>query len=407
MVLTNGQVVSVIGINTTTGCQGASTTTFTMSVVNCYTYSGEIVYKNTAETKMGNVGLTLTGVNATFTTTTSVAGGSVGTFSFTNLPADTYTLTYATNKTHGGINATDAFRVILHAINFAPLTGLNSKAGDVNVNTTILADDALLIARRFVGLDNSFPSGNWAFESVNFAMSGDLTNQKIYALAYGDVNGSFTPNSTESIQPTVFFVGGENMNITNGQNIVIPIRTDKAAAIGAMSLAMTYPTQGMTINNVTLPNGQNVLYNIINDELRIAHTEVAGLNLANGDVIFNIHATIDDAIAVVNNPMMLNDISEIANITADAFSFIELRLPTFTTTTTNTNTIANEVLNVNHAPNPFRENVTITYNLPNTSEVSIIVTDVLGRQVRTLVNATQTAGEQQVNFEARNLPAGI
>ena len=47
-------------------------------------------------------------------------------------------------------------------------------------------------------------------------------------------------------------------------------------------------------------------------------------------------------------------------------------------------------------PNPFNPLTTIRYDLPHDSHVEIIIYDVLGRQVRTLVNKQVSAGYHSV-----------
>ncbi|MBN8569452.1 MAG: T9SS type A sorting domain-containing protein [Ignavibacteria bacterium] len=58
-------------------------------------------------------------------------------------------------------------------------------------------------------------------------------------------------------------------------------------------------------------------------------------------------------------------------------------------------------------PNPFNPSTTINYELPITNFVSIKVFDVLGNEVKTLVNEKQNAGSYSVDFNAAELPSGI
>ncbi len=57
-------------------------------------------------------------------------------------------------------------------------------------------------------------------------------------------------------------------------------------------------------------------------------------------------------------------------------------------------------------PNPFNPVTTIGYAVPETAQVSLVVYDMLGREVKTLVNGVQQAGRHEVIFEAGNLPSG-
>jgi len=58
------------------------------------------------------------------------------------------------------------------------------------------------------------------------------------------------------------------------------------------------------------------------------------------------------------------------------------------------------------APNPVRTQTTLRYELPQAGPVRIAVYDMLGRRVSTLVNETQSAGRNEVMFNARKLPSG-
>ncbi len=58
-------------------------------------------------------------------------------------------------------------------------------------------------------------------------------------------------------------------------------------------------------------------------------------------------------------------------------------------------------------PNPFNPSTTIRYSLANTSRAVLKVYDMLGKEVATLVNTEQPAGEYRVVFNAAALPSGI
>ncbi|MEM1127003.1 MAG: LamG-like jellyroll fold domain-containing protein [Bacteroidota bacterium] len=58
-------------------------------------------------------------------------------------------------------------------------------------------------------------------------------------------------------------------------------------------------------------------------------------------------------------------------------------------------------------PNPFNPATTIAYALPEAAQVELVVYDVLGRQVMTLVRAEQQAGQYEVVFDASHLASGL
>jgi hypothetical protein len=58
-------------------------------------------------------------------------------------------------------------------------------------------------------------------------------------------------------------------------------------------------------------------------------------------------------------------------------------------------------------PNPFNPSTTISYQLPVRDHVSLKVFDLLGREVRTLVNEVQEPGYKSLQFNATGLTSGI
>ncbi|GAB4287842.1 MAG: hypothetical protein Kow0098_04920 [Ignavibacteriaceae bacterium] len=58
-------------------------------------------------------------------------------------------------------------------------------------------------------------------------------------------------------------------------------------------------------------------------------------------------------------------------------------------------------------PNPFNPTTKISYELPSDDFVSLKIYDVLGNEVRTLVNRRQTAGTHEIEFDASGLVSGI
>ena len=58
-------------------------------------------------------------------------------------------------------------------------------------------------------------------------------------------------------------------------------------------------------------------------------------------------------------------------------------------------------------PNPFNPSTNIVYDVPQTSNVTLKVYDMLGREIATLVNGTKTAGTYTAVFNAGRLATGI
>jgi pectin methylesterase-like acyl-CoA thioesterase len=58
-------------------------------------------------------------------------------------------------------------------------------------------------------------------------------------------------------------------------------------------------------------------------------------------------------------------------------------------------------------PNPFNPSTTIKYSIPQSSLVKIVLYDILGREVKTLVNEVKNAGYYTIRFNASSLASGV
>ena len=71
------------------------------------------------------------------------------------------------------------------------------------------------------------------------------------------------------------------------------------------------------------------------------------------------------------------------------------------------NTVPENYALYQNYPNPFNSTTTIKYELPEPAFVNLIIYDVLGREVKRLVNEEKPAGKYTVQFDAGNLSSGV
>ena len=76
-------------------------------------------------------------------------------------------------------------------------------------------------------------------------------------------------------------------------------------------------------------------------------------------------------------------------------------------TTVDVDVIPTELSLEQNYPNPFNPSTTIEFSLPASSQVSLMVYDLLGREVATLVNGRLDAGLHSMQFDGSQLTSGI
>jgi hypothetical protein len=61
----------------------------------------------------------------------------------------------------------------------------------------------------------------------------------------------------------------------------------------------------------------------------------------------------------------------------------------------------------NNYPNPFNPTTKIKFDIPKSSYVKLIIYDVLGREITTLVNEKLNAGRYEVDWNGSGYPSGV
>jgi hypothetical protein len=132
----------------------------------------------------------------------------------------------------------------------------------------------------------------------------------------------------------------------------------------------------------------------INDLYNGISTQILGSDLANFTVTL---AAFGSAIYTISTQEEMVDLPT---------------LPPIVTVEKELNTLPSEFELSQNYPNPFNPSTTIKYSIPNVetrhaSSVRLIVYDILGREVTTLVNEVQQPGNYEVTFDASNLTSGM
>ncbi len=155
-----------------------------------------------------------------------------------------------------------------------------------------------------------------------------------------------------------------------------------------------------------LPGG--LLYSMAVEDVEAPHRYDA-LSSENSVVTSAMRITLDPVTTILT---IVPTAANYANITIRAVDREENKISATMKVTvasdvdTEDSELPTEVSLSQNYPNPFNPQTTIDYSLPKASDVSLVVYDMLGREVGVLVDGLQTAGQHTVRFNADHLPNG-
>ena len=260
---------------------------------------------------------------------------------------------------NGEISAFDAALVLQHAALIDTLATSASMAADVSANGEVSSFDAALILQRVASLIDCFPS-----EGIcDIAKGHTSVAQHVQAeVAWGTVE----PDGMLVHVPLV---------IDQVQGNIRALTVD---VIASEEIDFTYDLNSRLPDGWIISHGQQA-----DGTLRIV---MAGLTPLASDTLFVLQTS--EPRLSLNTTVKLNEQEGIA---LDALDLEE--------------TPASFALDQNY-PNPFNPTTSINYALQEDIRVSLIVYDMLGREVTRLVDGFQHAGTHSVSFDAARLSSG-
>jgi hypothetical protein len=393
----NYSVTQTVGL-----CTSASATV-SVTINTCGTIAGYVTYDNAYATGLNNVNVRLknlaTGITITAITTPDGLGAP-GYYLFTGIAPGSYRLVadFPTGI-WGGNNATDALIVDLNVIQSWPLYWLRDTVADVDASHTITGFDALLIKERVVGAIISYPAGDWKFTDTTFTQVS-TSNVNLKALCVGDVNGSYA-NPFKDVS-FLTAIEDEVMTVPVNQSFTYNIKSNAIAELGAMTLFMNYDQNRFTIDKVN-SSLDGMCYKIENDRIAIAWSNSKPLSLNINDPVISLKITAKESMPEPVEIFTINPGSEFADPLANRIDNFDLKMPKVITSSTSLN------FSMVNYPNPFTNWTEIVYTIPEAGKVKLVMTNMFGQRIRTLVDEQQVAGMYKVKVDPAdgNLQPGL
>jgi hypothetical protein len=220
------------------------------------------------------------------------------------------------------------------------------------------------------------------------------------ALCVGDVNGSY-PNPFKEVS-FLTAIEDEVMTVPVNQSFTYNIKSNAIAELGAMTLFMNYDQNRFTIDKVN-SSLDGMCYKIENDRIAIAWSNSKPLSLNINDPVISLKITAKESMPEPVQIFTINPGSEFADPLANRIDNFDLKMPKVITSSTSLN------FSMVNYPNPFTNWTEIVYTIPEAGKVKLVMTNMFGQQIRTLVDAQQAAGIYKVKVDPAygNLQPGL
>jgi len=328
--------------------------------------------------------------------------------------------------------------------------------GDVNVSSTITALDALTANYRVVDLLAKYPDAGPNQYAPNFAVTGrmvstlpqatwsayfDETNVpdvefthsgadyqyyddavdhkytsenlpweadnnyiNLYYEATGDINASYVPTAGGwKVAPNMSLVY-ENQIVAGIDDVVtIPVTLDNETEVGAMTLNMTYNNELIEVLGV---NYEEDFYNINheNGTVSISWFNTEAVNFKTTAPVAILKVKVLGDITAGTRLFELAENTELADASAQVIEGVNFKSLSLTT---DASALISMDLSAKNYPNPFNNVTNISYVLPEAGQVQVVVYNKLGQVVETIVDQTQEAGVQTVEFNRADVQEGV
>ena len=269
--------------------------------------------------------------------------------------------------------------------------------GDVSRNGELSYYDAAMILKHLVGYVNL---DDLQVDLADASYNGEVSalDASVVAQYVAQLSVDIPPTDNSSLLTTSEFGGFDDAEFYPGQTLEIGVLINQCSNLLSFELEIEYDGSIMSFAQSVWESPYNDFSIEENNEdglLRIAGS--SGNGSENGSLVklnFTVAEDFDgEEIEVTVSKYRLNENVEGVNVvgvfTKSAMGIQSDLIP------------GQYSLHQNY-PNPFNPETTLRYDLPENSLVNITIYDMLGREVKTLINHTQDAGYRSVIWDATN-----
>ena len=359
-------------------------------------------------------GVQVTAQNSILDIFQSTTTGQNGTFTFNSLPEGVdYTVNaYDNTEVTNGVSTLDLVLIQRHILGLKDLDSpYKLIASDINNDESIKASDLLVLRKIILGVIDEFPNGqqSWRFIDENtvfgdptnpFPYTDGLTinnplsslyNSDLIGIKIGDVNGNAVVNYT-----------GANIAETRSAQSIEMYADDLAIEDGRIEMPVyTEDFAGLTGYQFTMNTGDAELLEVVPGQLNV---DEAGFAMFEGQITSSWYNAIGQDVTN-NTPLFTLVFTVNENVDLSTFRMNS------SITSAEAYDVSNTVYDLNfgirnvettedfevyqNRPNPFMDATTISFYIPESSDVELSITDMTGRLVYNKTTA-YPAGDNQI-----------
>ena len=262
---------------------------------------------------------------------------------------------------NGTVSSFDASKILKHVVGVDTLNYLQKFFGDVSQNNELSSLDASYILQYVVGLIDDLP-----YIPYNLLANGEFIME--------DMTGSI------------------------GETISIPVRVTNDSNVHSFSGVLNYNNEVLLLDTIMAGNyySNSILISNKREEGYVSFAS-SGFEPNEGFdeialVIFTILDGFNGYTTVSISNLELNENNAMDStilMTINSTMNIDKQMPSIYTLHQN-------------FPNPFNPKTQINYDLPEDALVKVVIYDVMGRNVKTLMNESQSSGHHSILWDGKN-----
>ena len=367
--------------------------------------SGKVIKANSTE-GVKNVLVTLSEPGQVYPSYTTEVDG-IYSFTAPNTGVEKTIICERNDHHKNGVTTIDLVRIQKHLLGIQPFTTLYQQiAADVNNSQNISSIDLVELRKLILGIYSEFPDNkSWRFVpgSISFTDVMSPGNTDFVAVKIGDVNFTANPGVNGPLLPRSLPVAAlitKNQKFHEGDIINVPIRFSADQTLTGFQYTLS--ATGMECIGL-LPGAISIgedNYALFNDRMTMSWFDVNSVDLSPDDILFTIQLRANESGELAHSLSINSSITD-AELYGDGE---QIFVPQLIIDQTD---LKNELDILSCFPNPWKDETTVSFYLPESDQVSFTLFDVSGREIfSTTSNLKSGHHQHQIkssDFKARGM----